>query len=122
MRQFSRTGACSQRKGPRFSVWHERAGGTEDLIYEARNWHEPGNAMFREGIANPLLPIADGGDWGAVSGYLKVEPDEAVSFECEYQNDLAQTVTLGETSKDEMCNVFGNYFPTVGAMWNCFGR
>ena len=24
LRQFSRTGACSQRKGPRFSVWHWR--------------------------------------------------------------------------------------------------
>jgi hypothetical protein len=111
----------AHRRLTRFSVWKEKSDGSESLIYETKNWHEPGNAMFRSGIENPALPLVDGGDWGATSGYLTVDPGEALSFECEFQNDLNQTVTTGETSKDEMCNVFGDYFPTTGGMWNCFG-
>jgi hypothetical protein len=84
---------------------------------------EPGNALYRDGIENPPLPLGAGGAaWGAKSGSLKVSPGEAISFECEFQNDLPQVVTMGETSKDEMCNVFGNYFPSTGGMWNCFGN
>jgi hypothetical protein len=105
----------------RFSVWHDRTDGSSDLIYETHQWHEPGTALYRDGVENPVLPVPAGQAWGATSGYLQVLPGEAVSFECEYQNNLNQTVTIGETSKDEMCNVFGDYFPTVGGMWNCFG-
>lgn len=114
------TGHAHQRL-KRFSVWHERSGGAQDLIYETYDWYEPGNAIYRDGVENPPLPVSYGSAWGAHSGYLKVEPGEAISFECEYQNDLNQVVRIGETAADEMCNVFGNYFPTVGAMWNCFG-
>lgn len=105
----------------RFSVWHEKTDGSQDLVYETRDWYEPGNALFRDGVENPPLPLSAGAVWGATSGYLRVEPGEALSFECEFQNDLAQTVTIGETANDEMCNVFGNYYPSTGAMWNCFG-
>ncbi len=76
--------------------------------------------MFSGGIVNPNLPVAPGQDWGAKSGYLKIMPGENVSFECEYQNDLDHTVTFGDTTKDEMCNIFGFYYPTTGQMWNCF--
>ena len=115
------TGHAHQRM-QRFSVWHERSDGSSDLIYETTDWLEPGNALYRDGIDNPPLPLGSRGEaWGAKSGYLKVKPGEAISFECEFQNDLPHVVTMGETSKDEMCNVFGNYFPSTGAMWNCFG-
>lgn len=114
------TGHAHQRM-QRFSVWHDRPDGTHDLVYETHDWYEPGNALYRNRVQNPVLPVASGSAWGATSGYLQVLPGEALSFECEYQNDLNQTVTIGETSKDEMCNVFGNYFPTAGGMWNCFG-
>jgi hypothetical protein len=115
------TGHAHQRL-QRLSLWREAADGTSELIYETRDWHEPGNALYRSRVENPPLPIT-GSDvrWGATSGYVQILPGEAVSFQCEYQNDLAQTVTIGETSKDEMCNVFGDYFPSVGGMWNCFG-
>lgn len=116
------TGHAHQRL-QRLSVWREALDGSSELVYETRSWHEPGNALYRDRIQNPPLPIADGDKrWGATSGYLQVMPGEALSFECEYQNDLPQTVTIGETSKDEMCNVFGDYFPSVGGMWNCFSR
>jgi hypothetical protein len=115
------TGHAHQRL-QRLSVWREELDGTEELVYETRDWREPGNALFRDRVQNPPLPIATGeARWGAKSGYLEIHPGQAISFECEYQNDLAQVVTIGETSKDEMCNVFGDYFPSVGGMWNCFG-
>ncbi len=114
------TGHAHQRM-KRFSVWHDKADGSAELVYETFDWLEPGNALYRDGVENPLLPVPEGHSWGARSGYLKVGPGEALSFECEFQNDLAETVGMGETSKDEMCNVFGNYFPSVGGMWNCFG-
>jgi hypothetical protein len=115
------TGHAHQRM-QRLSVWHERLDGSQELVYETRDWLEPGNALFRRRVQNPPLPIAANDTrWGATSGYLQIMPGEAISFECEFQNDLPQVVTIGETSKDEMCNVFGDYFPSVGGMWNCFG-
>lgn len=103
----------------RLSLYHELPDGTSDLIYETRNWHEPGEANFFDGVTNPPLPVGGAG-WGAASGYMKIMPGEKVSFECEYDNTENRTITFGDTTKDEMCNVFGFYFPTAGAMWNCF--
>jgi hypothetical protein len=102
----------------RFSVWHDRLDGASDLIYETLDWEEPGNATFRDGVFNPPLPVS--GSWGAISGYRKVVPGETISFECDYQNNLDRPVRFGETSQDEMCVVFGHYFPSAGGMWNCF--
>jgi hypothetical protein len=113
------TGHAHQRL-QRLSLWHQKVDGSSELVYESRNWHEPGEAVFRDGVPNPALPMAAGQDWGAKSGYLHVLPGENVSFECEYQNDRNATVTFGDTANDEMCNIFGFYYPTVGRMWNCF--
>jgi len=113
------TGHAHQRL-QRLSMWHNQADGSRELAYEAHNWHEPGEAIFRDGLTNPSLPVASGQDWGAKSGYLHVLPGESVSFECEYQNDQNNTVTFGDTTKDEMCNIFGFYYPTTGKMWNCY--
>jgi hypothetical protein len=104
----------------RFSVWHDLLDNTSELIYETRDWVEPGNAVYRDAVANPALPLEPGQAWGGKSGYVKILPGETVSFECEYQNNLNETVGFGETSHDEMCNVFGHYFPSAGGMWNCF--
>ncbi|HVU00666.1 MAG TPA: hypothetical protein VHE30_02910 [Polyangiaceae bacterium] len=111
------TGHAHQRM-QRVSVWHTDLSGNEQLIYETHSWHEPGEAFFVKGIENPPLPVAGSG-WGATSGYVKVVPGETVSFECEYQNDQDHVVTFGETTKNEMCNIFGFYYPTAGGMWNC---
>jgi len=105
----------AHRRLQRLSLWHG-----DELVYETHNWHEPGEAMFSDSVSNPNLPVASGQYWGAKSGYLKIMPGENVSFECEYQNDLNNTVTFGDTTKDEMCNIFGFYYPTTGQMWNCF--
>jgi len=110
----------AHRRMQRLSLWHDHADGTHELVYEARNWHEPGESMFRTGIDNPPLPVAAGQDWGGKSDYVHVLKGESVSFECEYQNDRTNTVTFGDTVADEMCNVFGFYYPTTGQMWNCY--
>jgi hypothetical protein len=104
----------------RFSLWHDRLDGTSELIYRTLDWAEPGNAVYRDAVQNPPLPLGPGQLWGGKSGYVKVVPGETLSFECDYQNNLDQTVSFGETSRDEMCNVFGHYFPSAGGMWNCF--
>jgi hypothetical protein len=99
--------------------------------FEKCRWHvgsqnlegrclEPGNAVFRNAVENPALPLGPGQAWGAKSGYVKVAPGETISFECEYHNNLAETVRFGETSHDKMCNVFGHYNPSAGGMWDCF--
>lgn len=102
----------------RFSVWHEDAAGSEELVYETYDWADPGNLIYRDGIDNPV-PNADTGTFGGKSGYLLVREGESLSFECEYFNPGADRVTLGSTAEDEMCNVFGMYFPTDGDVWNC---
>lgn len=114
------TGHAHQRM-ERLSVWHDRLDGSHELVYETHDWAEPGNALYRDRVTNPILPIPEGQVWGATSGYLQVLPGESLSFECQFNNTLDQTITIGETSNDEMCNVFGDYFPSVGGMWNCFG-
>jgi hypothetical protein len=103
----------------RFSVWHNKLGGQSELVYETVDWEEPGNALYRDAVQNPPLPASATRLWGAKSGYLRIEPGESISFECDFQNNLNQTVRFGDTTSDEMCNVFGMYYPTVGGMWNC---
>jgi hypothetical protein len=103
-----------------FSLWHDKLDGTSELIYQTLDWAEPGNAVYRDAVQNPPLPLGPGQLWGGKSGYVKIVPGETLSFECAYQNNLDETVRFGETSHDEMCVVFGHYFPSAGGMWNCF--
>lgn len=104
----------------RFSVWHETTDGESNLVYETYDWAEPGNAVYRDAVQNPTLPIEGGNVWGATSGYLHVKKGEAISFECHYRNDQNIPIHLGDTAGDEMCNVFGMYYPSDGNTWNCF--
>jgi hypothetical protein len=103
----------------RMSVWHDGATGRE-LVYETVDWAEPGNALYRSGVENPPLPRGSGASWGAGSGFLHVKAGESISFECAYRNTEDFTLRMGSTAQDEMCNVFGMYFPTDGNTWNCF--
>jgi hypothetical protein len=59
------------------------------------------------------------GIWGARSGYIDMKAGESLSFECEFDNPSDQTVRLAELGKDQMCNVFGLYYPTDGNQWRC---
>ncbi len=102
----------------RESVWHEKADGESSLVYETYNWSEPGELFYRDSLQNPA-PDPEAKVFGGASGYQLVKAGEAVSFECEFKNTSDETVKLGETTKTEMCNVFGMYYPTDGDVWNC---
>jgi Copper type II ascorbate-dependent monooxygenase, C-terminal domain len=104
--------------GTRFSVWHENLEGENKLVYETYDWENPGNAYYSNRTANPEMN-PDALQWGASSGFLHVKKGETVSFQCEFDNPGSTTVTLGETGADQMCNVFGMYFPSDGDNWNC---
>jgi hypothetical protein len=102
----------------RFSVWHQPTGGAQSLVYETYDWEEPGNLFYRDGLQNPVAnpqALTHGGS----SGYLFVKAGEALTFECEYFNTTDAPLSLGEKAGDEMCNVFGMYYPTDGNIWNC---
>lgn len=105
--------------GTRFSVWHTNTAGDTNLVYETYDWENPGNAYYTDRMANPKVD-AETSQWGATSGYLHVKKGESISFQCEYDNPTEKAITLGETGSDQMCNVFGMYFPSDGDNWNCF--
>src|SRR6185503_2809303 len=66
VRQFSRTGACSHRKGPRFSVWHERHFSLTDsaeiifgLVPSCGSWQlAQSRAPSRTGWWETRIPLA----------------------------------------------------------------
>jgi hypothetical protein len=105
------------KNGTRFTVWHEPQGGQPQLVYQSHDWDTPGNAWYTPRITNPI--VDDEARWGASSGYLKVVPGDFISFECEFDNPTTQVIAFGELGRDQMCNVFGAYFPSDGNVWNC---
>jgi hypothetical protein len=102
----------------RESVWHEKADKSTELVYETYDWEEPGNLFYRKGPANPT-PDASAKRMGGAAGYQLIKQGEALTFECEYKNTTNAVIKLGETTKTEMCNVFGMYYPSDGASWTC---
>jgi hypothetical protein len=103
--------------GTRFTVWHEKADGETTKIYETFDWDVPGNAFYTDRLENP--PMDGSGIWGATSGYVLVKKGEYINFQCEFDNPSNTTVTFGELGRDQMCNVFGVYYPSDGDVWNC---
>ncbi len=101
----------------RLSMYKKDAQGAESLVYESHNWHEPGECYFRDAVQNPPLPVPDGANWGGMSGFLYVQPGDELSFECEFDNTENYALTFGETTAQEMCNVFGFYYPGTGNIW-----
>jgi len=104
--------------GTRFTVWHEPQGQEPVKIYETFDWENPGNGVFNDRQDNP--PMGDvGARWGARSGYMELKAGDHVNFQCEFDNPTDETVALGDTGKDQMCNVFGFYYPSDGDTWDC---
>jgi hypothetical protein len=103
--------------GTRFTVWHDKLDGTSEMIYDTRDWDVPGNAFYNYRVKNPAMD--DKSIWGAKTGYVQVKKGEKLSFECEYSNPSSTPVRFGELGKDQMCNIFGLYYPTDGGPWSC---
>lgn len=104
--------------GTRFSVWKRDLTGLETLVYETYDWEDPGNLFYRDKERNePPDPVT--GRYGGWSGFLPLKAGESLVYQCAFDNPTDQTVTLGETGADQMCNVFGMYYPTNGNVWGC---
>ena len=76
---------------------HRRATRTEvrdgeQMVFESEDWEHPGAT-----------------DWRKPPHY---QFSEKLAYRCDYQNDLAQTVTTGDSAAtDEMCMAVGYFFP-----------
>jgi hypothetical protein len=70
-----------------------------ERIYENERWDDPKVLFFDEA--------------------LRIDPGDTIRFACHYDNEEDVTVTYGPSVQDEMCFVFGYYFPKVGLI-PCF--
>ena len=104
--------------GTRFSVWKRDKAGLDTLIYETYDWEDPGNLWYRDKTPNPQ-PDPSTLSHGGWSGFLTVEPGESIVYQCAFQNPTDETIKLGELGRDQMCNVFGMYYPSDGNVWSC---
>jgi hypothetical protein len=107
--------------GVRFSAWHVTAGGERNLVYETTNWSEPGELFYDTAHANPA-PGTAGADTVGSTGLLYMNAGDRIDYECDFVNDLDYALTFGnEAYTAEMCLLFGNYTPSTGGSWGCFG-
>jgi hypothetical protein len=108
----------------RFSVWVQRVGSTEqELVYENLNPLDPLMATYSDSYTLPAPDRANGIS-GGKSGKLNLAAGDRLVWECEFDNPTATTVKLGETSTDQMCNLFGAYITeaaTNRGTWNAAG-
>jgi len=107
---------------PRFSVWVQRTGSTDrELVYESYNALDPLMATYADNYALPV-PNRDNGISGGKSGKLNLAAGDRLVWECEFDNPTNVTVSMGETSVDQMCNLFGAYISdTNQGTWNAAG-
>lgn len=104
--------------GTRFSVWHEKGDGSTDLVYQTHDWEDPGNLTYVDRADNPEVDPNEI-DHGGSSGYLLVKEGESLNFQCQFDNPTDTSVGLGDQGRDQMCNVFGMYYPSDGDVWGC---
>jgi hypothetical protein len=74
-------------------------GDRSQRLYENVSWDDPDVVFFEDAI--------------------RIEPGDTIRFACHYDNSEEVTVTYGPSVQDEMCFVFGYYFPKVGLI-PCF--
>jgi hypothetical protein len=68
-------------------------------FYETERWEDVPVEHFAEG--------------------LQIEAGARLDFHCDYQNDELRSVVQGPRSTDEMCVLFGAYYPADPATSNC---
>lgn len=78
---------------------HVMRGDAMDHVYSNERWDDPEVEFF-----DSPIPIKNG---------------DVIRFECTYENRDDFTVEYGPSAKDEMCFVFGYYFPKKGLI-PCF--
>lgn len=103
----------------RFSIWIQREGSTDrELVYENLNALDPLMATYANTYELPT-PNRENGISGGKSGELMLNVGDKLVWECEFDNPTDDVVSFGETSTDQMCNVFGAYISeTDQGTWN----
>jgi len=108
----------------RLSVYVDRPGdaGGKQLVYENYDWHEPVDLRFDSVTVNPP-PEASSKVGGGMSGTLRVEPGDVISWECEVHNsgDLTLSYALAPYTA-ERCDLVGTFISTSGEPWLCETR
>jgi len=77
-------------KGSKFEAWLDRPDGMQPLVSD-EGWFDPDTVSYSPSVA--------------------MESSDDLRFTCTWDNDTDESVDFGETSKDEMCFVFGHYYP-----------
>ena len=94
----------------RFSVWRNR-GPQRDLVYDGFDWKDPLVLEFSTVTKNAAPDDATHRE-GGWTGILDLLKDDVLEWECEVNNDSANTLlSTNETIKGEMCILVGE---TVG--------
>lgn len=83
-----------------FDIRADLASGPAD-IYHNESWSEPEVGQY-----TPALEIAGFG---------------SLEFSCTWFNETAEPITYGETANDEMCMMFGYYYPATLDVVPCIG-
>jgi hypothetical protein len=77
--------------GTRFEIRRHDGEAPAEMLLETTDWHDPETKIF-----DPPLLLSAG---------------EGLTFTCEWRNDLDHPVGFGQTAEDEMCFVFGYFYP-----------
>ena len=101
----------------RFAVWHDKADGESELIYDSYDGAEAPTYTYNTVHTNPT-PDADARKSGASSGILELLPGEQLRYQCDINNTTEYTFRgANEVNTDEMCNLFGS---VQGLGFPCF--
>jgi hypothetical protein len=73
--------------------------GNVEQVYESHDWE------------NVPMTTWDGG--------RALHPGDVIDYRCAYQNDEDRVIAQGQTTRDEMCNLYGLYYPRDKAFETC---
>jgi hypothetical protein len=92
----------------RFAVYHDKADGSSELIYDSYDHAEAPTFTFNSIVKNPA-PDTVNHITGAKSGVLALLAGEQLRYTCDIVNDTFVTFRgQNEVYTDEMCNLFGS--------------
>ncbi|HVU05779.1 MAG TPA: hypothetical protein VHE30_28720 [Polyangiaceae bacterium] len=97
------------------------AGGSETVMFDEFNWHEPSEWIYSRAIDN-AAPDRANSKSGGFTGVMEVKKGDQFYWECDVQNQTDSTLTFSnQVYTGEMCNVFGMYTSpnNSAAPWLC---
>jgi hypothetical protein len=100
----------------RLTAWRDSAG-AQTLLLEQYDTMVSRPAYFDDAHEN-LPPDRTSKTPGGFNGPLELSLGDAITWECEVENDLDTNIGFGEAVHTaEMCNLFGTFAPGDGTAW-----